>query len=61
MGITEFFSMGGFGAYIWSAFSITFVFMIAEVVYLKYKRQATIRRLQRMVQLNGGEQNESQA
>ena len=60
MSISEFFSMGGFGLYVWSAFGITLLFLVSEVIYLKQKRKTIILRLQRMIQTNAGDQNESQ-
>ncbi len=47
MSIGEFFSMGGYGAYVWSGFGITALLMVAEVVILRRQRQTTLKRLKR--------------
>ena len=52
MTIAEFFSMAGYGDYIWSSFALTLVLMVGEFIFLRKKHKQTIRRLQRMVQLN---------
>ncbi len=49
--MSEFFYMGGFGAYIWSAMTIALVLMLLEPVMLMMKRRsvlAGIRRIKRL-------------
>jgi heme exporter protein D len=52
MTITEFFSMGGYGFYVWMSFGMTALLIAAEVFYVKYQRKTTVRRLQRMAHMN---------
>lgn len=52
MTIAEFFSMAGYGNYIWSSFGLTLVLMAGEFIFLRRKHRQTIRRVQRLVQLN---------
>ena len=40
---SEFFSMGGFGLYVWGSYGITFFLLGAEVLML-WKRKRNIRR-----------------
>lgn len=61
MNITEFFSMGGYGAYIWSSFGLTLVLMGFEFIYLRKKHTHTVRRIRRMLQLNSRVGDERQA
>jgi heme exporter protein D len=50
--ISEFFSMGGYGAYVWSGFGITALLMVAEVVIVRGLRQTTLKRLRRIMRMN---------
>ena len=52
--IAEFFSMGGFGFYIWSSFGLTFGLMLAEVLYLRQQRKTNLKRIQRIRTMNAG-------
>lgn len=56
MSISEFFSMGGFGLFVWSSMGITFLFFFIEVIYLKRKYHGILQRLQRFHQSRNGEQ-----
>jgi heme exporter protein D len=39
--MSEFFAMGGYGAYIWGAYGVTFALLALEVIFLlKRKREA---------------------
>ncbi len=49
--MSEFFSMGGFGAYIWSAMAAAAFFMILEPVQLIMKRKAALKEIKRVVRL----------
>ena len=40
---SEFFSMGGFGAYVWGSYGITFFLLGAEVLML-FKRRRTLKK-----------------
>lgn len=46
--IAEFFSMGGFGLYIWSSFGLTFLLMLAEILYLRQQRRTTLNRIKKI-------------
>jgi len=56
MTIEEFFSMGGFGFYIWTSFGITFLLMLAEILYLRQERKTNLKRIQRLHRMNVGNQ-----
>ena len=49
MTISEFFYMGGYAAYVWSAYSIWLAVMIINVVQPAFKARSTIRRLARSI------------
>lgn len=61
MSVSEFLNMGGFGLFVWSALGITLAFLLAEVIYLKQKRKAVIKRLQHLVAMNKRNEHENQA
>ena len=46
--IAEFFSMGGFGLFIWSSFGLTFLLMLAEILYLRQQRRTTLNRIKKI-------------
>jgi heme exporter protein D len=50
--ISEFFAMGGYGAFVWSGFGITALLMVAEVVIVRSQRQTTLKRLKRIMRVN---------
>lgn len=52
--IAEFFSMGGFGFYIWASFGLTFVLMLAEILYLRQQRKTNLKRIQRIRKMDAG-------
>ena len=54
MSISEFFSMGGYGFYIWSSFVMALVLMVGESIYVKRKYAATLKRVKRIAQMNKG-------
>jgi len=41
--MSEFFHMGGFGAYIWSAMAITLVLMVLEPLVLVFQRKSILQ------------------
>ncbi len=61
MSVSEFFNMGGFALFVWSALGITLAFLLAEVIYLKQKRKSVIKRLQHIVAMNKRDDHENQA
>ena len=55
MSVSEFFSMGGYGAYVWSSFAMTLVLMVGESIYVKREHAATLKRIKRIVNMNKGQ------
>ena len=49
--MNEFFSMGGFGAFIWSAMAVALVLMIVEPMSLLFKRRAVLSQIKRTKRL----------
>ena len=56
----EFFSMGGFGLFIWSAMGIALALMILEVVSLKVKRRTLIKQIKRNNRLEARQKRETE-
>ena len=46
--MSEFFSMGGFGVFIWSAMGIALTLMVLEPVSLVIKRRSLIKQIKRI-------------
>jgi heme exporter protein D len=42
--MSEFFSMGGHGAYVWSAYGITLAVLVINAWLVRAKRQSALRR-----------------
>ena len=59
MTLSEFISMGGYGFYVWASFGMTALLIALEVIYVKYQRRSTVRRLQRITRLNTEATNET--
>ena len=49
--MSEFFSMGGFGVFIWSAMGIALALMILEPISLVIKRRSVIKQIKRSMRL----------
>ncbi len=49
--MNEFFHMGGFGAYIWSALSTALVLMLLEPIILVIKRRTVLKDIKRIKRL----------
>jgi len=49
--MSEFFHMGGFGAYIWSAMATALVFMLLEPIMLVIKRRSVLADIKRIKRL----------
>jgi heme exporter protein D len=47
--LSEFWSMGGYGEYVWGSFGVAALFMGIEVAQVGYERKQTLQRL-RMLQ-----------
>jgi len=50
--IYEFFSMGGFGFYVWMSMGMALGLMIAEVLYLRHQRQQLLKNIARLNRLD---------
>ena len=50
--MADFFYMGGFGAYIWSAMGAALFFMLLEPLMLGIKRKAVIKEIKRANRLS---------
>ncbi len=55
MTLTEFFSMGGYGYYVWASFGMTALLIAAEVIYLTRQHATNIKQIRRSKNLNSGE------
>ena len=49
--MTEFLSQGGYAFFVWSAFGMTFLLLIAEVIQLRHNRRTILARIGRLVRL----------
>lgn len=49
--MSEFFSMGGFGVFIWSAMGVALFLMLLEPISLMIKRRSIIKQIQRTQRL----------
>ncbi len=49
MSISEFFSMGGYGAYVWVSFGATLLLMTTEILLVRSRRRAVVKRLRRLL------------
>jgi heme exporter protein D len=52
--MADFFSMGGYGFYIWCSFAMTLLLLIAEPLWLRWRHKALLQRLVRMAVINSG-------
>ena len=57
--MTEFFSMGGYGFYVWGSYVVTAVFMIVEVIWVMRRRKTVFQRLSTMRRLTKSAQVKS--
>lgn len=57
--MSEFFYMGGFGAYIWSAMATAAFLMILEPMMLMMKRRSVIKDIKRNIRLEERRNRES--
>jgi len=51
MTVQEFFHAGGYGFYLWSAFGITALVMISEIVVVRSQRKTVLKRLKRLARM----------
>jgi heme exporter protein D len=52
MSVAEFFSMGGYGAFVWSSFGITLALIVGEIIAVRQQHRTILQRLGRMMRLN---------
>jgi len=50
--MNDFFSMGGYGFYIWGSYLVTAIFMMVELVLVMRRRRTLLQRLGRMLRSN---------
>ncbi|HEX6834655.1 MAG TPA: heme exporter protein CcmD [Rudaea sp.] len=43
--MSDFFAMGGYGAYVWSAYAVFFVVLIADAIAPVFQRRRALREL----------------
>lgn len=51
MSVAEFFSMGGFGYYIWMSMGMAFILMVGEVFVLKSQRKGMLKQVARVIRM----------
>ena len=49
--MSEFLSQGGYGFYVWGAYGLTLVLLIAEVIQLRRQRRTIFARLGRLMRM----------
>jgi len=47
MSLTDFFSMGGYGTYVWSSYAITFIVLAINIIQPRMKERKTLNDLQK--------------
>lgn len=58
--ISEFFTMGGYGAYVWSSFALTVILLLLEVMAIRRKHQKVVQRIFRIQQLRASQSSGEQ-
>ena len=56
MSATEFFSMGGFGYYVWMSMGMALILMLGEIFVLKKQRKMALKQVARMVRIGRNKQ-----
>jgi heme exporter protein D len=51
-GLSEFFSMGGYGFYVWGSYGVTALFMIIEIILVIRNKRTVTQRVARMVRMS---------
>lgn len=51
MTLSEFFSVNGYGFYIWSSFGMTALLMLGELIMVKKQNQTILQRLRRIIRM----------
>lgn len=50
--MTEFWSMGGYGWFLWPAYAVTFVALLANIISARREHQAALREAERRLRIN---------
>jgi len=53
--MSELISQGGYGLYVWSAYGLTLILLIAEVLQLRRRRRTIFSRLGRLMRMRGSQ------
>lgn len=56
MSVAEFFSMGGFGYYVWMSMGMALVLMLGEVFVLKSQRKTVLKQVARVIRMEKNKQ-----
>ncbi len=51
MNITEFFSQGGYGFYVWSSYGMALVLLVTEIIQLRRQRSTILARIGRLIRM----------
>ena len=51
MNITEFFSMGGYGQFVWSSIGLTLFMIIFEIITVRKQFKKVVQRIKRIQQI----------
>lgn len=55
--MSEFLAQGGYAFYVWSAYGLTVVLLVAEIVQLKRRRRTIFARLGRLMRVRARERS----
>lgn len=58
MSIAEFFAQGGYAFFVWGAYGMVLVLMVAELLQLRSKRRTIVTRISRMIRLRAQEKSQ---
>ena len=59
--LDAFLHMGGYGFYVWSAYAVTLIVLVAEVVWLRARQRTIMQRLGHIRGISGSRANETSA
>jgi len=51
MSVAEFFSMGGFGYYVWMSMGMALLMMLSEIFVLKSQRKSMLKQVARVIRM----------
>lgn len=58
MSIAEFLSQGGYASYVWGAYGMALVLMVAEMLQLRARRRTILARISRILRLRSQEKSQ---